>query len=253
MLFTTEDSQKAVKEEIDEYGDSYARDTTIEELREVCTNLFGKLRQPINVPQILDRMPEKFEHPFSSNDFRNDLEQHSIDLGALPGWMFEKCVLYFDQLETAKRKRESDHGPQDLARVLDLRARQACITGRFGGAKIVHDLDHEVATHVLVGDDRGRIQELQERLSTYDIPSEQRYRGSELLTWSLFTVGAGYRVWSRWIGSSKAGRRRRCWTKNVRVTYHASNSSSLMKIDHRLRSSLMTYLDGDYRRCIYEV
>ena len=35
MLFTTEDSKECIDGEVDEYGDSYARDTTFEELRDV--------------------------------------------------------------------------------------------------------------------------------------------------------------------------------------------------------------------------
>lgn len=37
MFFTTEESKKEITKNVDHYGDSYARNLTIEELRTVCS------------------------------------------------------------------------------------------------------------------------------------------------------------------------------------------------------------------------
>ena len=118
-------------------------------------------------------MPNKFEHTFSSNQFRDELEQHGCNLSALPGQMFEKSVIYPEQAaETASWMGKTDHHQQEGRFSTDLFIRQACLTAQFGGAQVVHDLKPEGATHVLVGNNRSRIQGIRERISTY-IPLSQ--------------------------------------------------------------------------------
>ena len=130
-------------------------------------------------------MPEKFEHPFSGTEFREELEQHGNNLTVLPGWTFESCIIYSNQPKTTSLNGESDHRPQDATDVSELQLRQACITARFGGAEVVHDVDYEGVTHVLVGNDRSRIQELREKLSLYATSCQVQCLASESLTWNL--------------------------------------------------------------------
>lgn len=101
-------------------------------------------------------MPAKFEHSFSTNDFKNELEEHGNDLGELPGWMFEGLLLYTDR-QLASDASMTDKDP-------NLRMKQACDTARFARARLTNDLQEGV-THVLVGQDRSTTRALRQKTS----------------------------------------------------------------------------------------
>lgn len=101
-------------------------------------------------------MPAKFEHSFSANEFKTELEDHGNGLRELSGWMFEGLILYTD------RKLASDASLTD--KVLDFRMKQACDTARFAGARLTNDLKEGI-THVLIGEDRSTTKVLRQRIS----------------------------------------------------------------------------------------
>lgn len=153
MFFTKEDSRDMVEQNVDEYGDSFARDFSLDELR-----------------SIFDEMP-KLEGAFNVHDFRGQLEKHHHELGELPGWMFEGLLMYADLPEHNKQSEEmvEDILAQDQDDVIvsgSLRMRQACNTARFAGASFTEDFGDASITHVLVNDERARVKFLRKAVST---------------------------------------------------------------------------------------
>lgn len=149
MFFTKEDSKDMIDENVDEYGDSFARDISIDELR-----------------SIFDEMP-KLEHSFDVHEFRDQLEEHDHGLGEVPGWMFEGTLIYADftgkDEANGDMPPESGHGQGNTAQ---FRMRQACNTARFAGASITEDFEDTNITHILVNDDRTRAKVLRTAIST---------------------------------------------------------------------------------------
>ena len=149
MFFTKPDTERRIETAVDKHGDSYERDVTADELKE-----------------IFDSMPTTFnEHAFEATDFRNELGTHRHELGELPGWMFEGTLIFVDG--------QDDYGgvhgekkpllQQDPA----FRLQQACNTARFAGGRITHDLRSGI-THVLVGgQDKSRIRALREKIADF--------------------------------------------------------------------------------------
>lgn len=141
MFFTIAESESRIEGAVDEYGDSFARDTTADELKEMFNS-----------------MPAKFEYSFSAKDFKIELQEHGKDLRELPGWMFEGLLLYSDrQLFNDASLTDKDS---------DFRIKQACDTARFAGANFTNDL-REGITHVLVGADGSTTRALRQRTSEF--------------------------------------------------------------------------------------
>ena len=157
MFFTTVKTESRIKGAVDEYGDSFTRDVTVDELKEVrrfsaTLRLFEKL----SGHQVVNSMPTKSEHSFSSEGLKEELEEHGKNLGQLPGWMFEGLLLYID------RQLANDTALTD--KNLDFRTKQVCDTARFAGAHLTNDLKDGI-THVLFGQDRSTIRALRQRVS----------------------------------------------------------------------------------------
>lgn len=145
MFFFTESSKDLIDTNIDQYGDSFARDTTINELRE-----------------IFDAMPNKFETIFNLDEFRKQLDEEQHDLGELRGWMYWGMLLYVDPLAEDFRptlKKQS-------FKTMGLRMKLASSTARFAGAQITSDLNDKDITHIVVGDNRDRPRKLRQEISS---------------------------------------------------------------------------------------
>ena len=123
-------------------------------------------------------MPDKFEEPFDPNVFRLKLAEDGCDLSDVPGSMFRNFKIYVDKpgtsghLDHVNGTSSHDEGipEDDEPPILDLsepelRIELACNTARFGGAEIVHDLDDEKITHVLVGEDKARWKEIRKQVA----------------------------------------------------------------------------------------
>ncbi|ORY59047.1 DNA ligase [Pseudomassariella vexata] len=119
-LFHVSDALKEwAAENVDEFGDSYARDLDVSELR-----------------NLLADMPkhEIIYEPFNKLGFLQQLEEHGHDFGGLKGHLFRKLVVYF-------------------ARGLDVSSSTALKLEnwvKFGGGRITEDLDDESITTVVV-------------------------------------------------------------------------------------------------------
>ena len=127
---------------VDQYGDSLARNTSANELR-----------------QNLESMPSKFESRFRLEELRTQLDEKHHDLGELPGWMFWRMVLYIDPLA------EHSWSPQQDQGIL-LRMKLASNMARFAGARMTGELNDQDITHIVVGYDRARWRELRRQISS---------------------------------------------------------------------------------------
>ena len=123
-------------------------------------------------------MPDQFEEPFDPNLIRLRLSEDGCDLSDIPGSMFHGFKIYVDKLGTsihldhANGTSSHDEGtPEDYEPPMldlpefELRIKLACNRVRFGGAEIVHDLDDEKITHVLVGEDKARWKEIRKQVA----------------------------------------------------------------------------------------
>lgn len=165
MFFIREESKASIEENIDEYGDSYARDVTVEELNEVMSSVVPSLSLRLRRKQIFNRMPENFEPRFEAQTFRDELEQHGEGLEDLPGWMFERSVLYVVEYTAAGSRGSLRCDEGDVQDTERLRVKQAVDTARFAGAKVVHDVVDENVTHIVVGADRDRVKIMRKQTS----------------------------------------------------------------------------------------
>ena len=129
---------------VDHFGDSYARDVSIEELKE-----------------LLDSMPSGFDRGFHGSRFRSELLENDDDLRELPGWMFKGLVIYLDVYSAngdGPQASRQSHGDRGLA--------QAGKLARFAGAQVTGVLRPGV-THVLVGENRSQNQALRRQVSSF--------------------------------------------------------------------------------------
>ncbi|TVY21804.1 DNA ligase 4 [Lachnellula arida] len=78
MFHMTEEVRESIEGNVDDYGDSYARDVNSDELK-----------------RILDDMIHPKNYKFSPNAFLSQLEEHGHGLGELPGSLFARCVVRF--------------------------------------------------------------------------------------------------------------------------------------------------------------
>lgn len=165
MFFTREESKASIEENTDEYGDSYARDVTVEELEEVLPFILPSMTSKLRYQEMLRQMPGKFEHRLVARIFRDELEQHGEGLGELPGWMFEQAVLYVDGYPAAESVGNKSWVEGDAPGAEGLRIKQAVNVACFAGAKLVYDVEDETITHIVVSADRDRMKALRRQTS----------------------------------------------------------------------------------------
>ncbi|CAG9942036.1 unnamed protein product [Clonostachys rosea f. rosea IK726] len=133
-LFHATDALKhTAAQNTDQYGDSYAREVSVDELREILAD-----------------MP-KFESldTFNKKGFIEELEERGKDLNNLKGMAFQRCVVYL------KTVQDSD---KNLAYRLSNYV-------RYAGGVCVDDMDNSDITHVvLVGQDSAESREVGEQV-----------------------------------------------------------------------------------------
>jgi len=146
MFFTKPETESRIESATDEYGDSFARDVTVDELN-----------------TIFESMPIKSEHAFDASEFRNELSAHDHGLGQLPAWIFEGVLMYADVPD------HDTEPPLPMHESPDFRMTQACTTARFAGARMANELEQGV-THVVLGggeDYRSRSKVLRKKVSEF--------------------------------------------------------------------------------------
>ncbi|KAJ3551575.1 hypothetical protein NPX13_g11328 [Xylaria arbuscula] len=119
LFHSADETQRAAEENTDEFGDGYARDLGLEELR-----------------QLLRDMPKKeiTETPFHKEKFLQQLRDHCHDLGQMRSHLFKGMSVYLAGVNTA-----------DSIEVCQVKNRI-----RFGGGTLASSLDSETTTHIAV-------------------------------------------------------------------------------------------------------
>ena len=167
MFFIKEESKAIIQSSIDEHGDSFARDVSLDELREVRCTAMHHASQVLKYAKIFKEMPNKHEHKSSSGNSRTELAEYDHGLEELPGWMFKGLLLYADyQKLTISNGGTSVDKPKAL-KESGLRIKQALDRVRFAGADFTTDITTEDITHVLVENHTGQAKFLREKLSRY--------------------------------------------------------------------------------------
>ncbi|KAL2075322.1 hypothetical protein VTL71DRAFT_265 [Oculimacula yallundae] len=129
-------SQDDFQNNVDVYGDSYARDTNVDELK-----------------VLVDYMIHPKNSSFSADEFLTQLEEHGRGLGETTGSMLRGCVVKFVA-----------SGQEDTDKDIDLLiARNRLL---FSGGKVAESDEDEGITHfVMVDEDRALIKEVRQRVS----------------------------------------------------------------------------------------
>ncbi|KFA52786.1 hypothetical protein S40293_00858 [Stachybotrys chartarum IBT 40293] len=133
ILHATDETKAVVAQNADQYGDSYARDVSIDELREIMAG----------IPKIEDG------REFDKAEFLEQLESHGKGLSGLRGFMFQRCVAYFHCTESTKPLRVSRLGHYV----------------KYAGGACTENIRDPSLTHIVVlGDDPMEVGEAGEEL-----------------------------------------------------------------------------------------
>ncbi|WDK15207.1 DNA ligase I [Colletotrichum graminicola] len=122
LLHATEALKTVALQNTDMYGDSYARDISLDELRAIFKSM----------PK---REPDT--EPFDKGQFVNQLLERGHDMGQLRGFLFHRCIVYLHDADS--------EGEGDDTKMLKFRNYLT-----FGGARLVSDADDEAATHIVL-------------------------------------------------------------------------------------------------------
>ncbi|KAL9030387.1 MAG: hypothetical protein Q9196_001495 [Gyalolechia fulgens] len=140
-LFSTFDGSKQMPwSNVDKFNDSFARDVTMEELRDV-----------------FDAMPAKDELPPNPHVIRSQLKEHDHGFGDLPGWLFEGLVIYFGKGQESFSDTQKEEQRPEME--------EAHRLARFAGARVADGIEDDSTTHVVIGKDVGRLGSIRQRFS----------------------------------------------------------------------------------------
>ncbi|KAJ6176959.1 hypothetical protein N7485_003873 [Penicillium canescens] len=132
MFFTMEDKEEEIAANVDKYMDSYARDTNVDELKEIFNQMNKNQDQPNNSldPTTIQRIESQI--------------QDKVNAGytAPRGWLFRDLAFFF-----YTQPNESD-GDEQTRKYIRLRLAQN--TARFAGAQSAASLKDSGITHVVI-------------------------------------------------------------------------------------------------------
>lgn len=148
MFFTTKDKQESVSASIDQFNDSYARDTTVEELRAVSVAYESMISLLADIDKLLEQMGKEREgHETCSPEVIERVTesiQEKVDSGwTMPSaWLFKGLTVYFPEDD------EDEYCPQPKQSHKTHLARN---TVRFAGASVANSPKEPSITHIVVG------------------------------------------------------------------------------------------------------
>ncbi|KAL4802274.1 ATP dependent DNA ligase domain-containing protein [Aspergillus unguis] len=151
MFFTTKDKEETISANIDHFNDSYTRNTTIEELRDLLEQM-GKTQKgtlPCS-PEAVEKLTRHIQEKVHSG-------------WTLPsGWVFKGLTLYFYEGEDS-RNPETPVWQKSQSQRLHLSKN----TAGFAGADIATSLEDSSVTHVIVSPETqaSEVSKLRETLS----------------------------------------------------------------------------------------
>ena len=127
LFHTVTAEQGQYDENVDDFGDSYARDVTEEEVLE-----------------LLGKIPSKdLEDGYGASEIREQLHEHSAEFDNMPGWIFRRTVVYC-----------GDGVASEARRLL-----------AFADARLAEDIEDNTITHVVVVPERSQSKDLRKKLS----------------------------------------------------------------------------------------
>ncbi|KAL3464202.1 hypothetical protein BJX64DRAFT_286626 [Aspergillus heterothallicus] len=146
MFYTTEGKEKEVAGNIDQYNDSYTRDTTLEELRDLLKQM-GK--RPAS-SEALQKLTESIQ------------ERTDAGWTMPPGWLFRGFTLHFPmngEIWSNTEHTTSEH----ISRI-----QSAKNVARFAGANVTDSLNSSLITHIVMGpgNTTSEVANLRQTLST---------------------------------------------------------------------------------------
>lgn len=121
IFFSPDDRKEIYEMEVDQYGDSFGRDTTVEELRECMS----KMKDVSDGGQVDERLM--------------DLVSDS------PGWMFKGTVMCFVDLRSKSNGAAVGSVSETFSQL-----EQARTIARFASARLAEDVEESTVTHVVV-------------------------------------------------------------------------------------------------------
>jgi DNA ligase-4 len=166
MFHTAEADLDMIEQNADEFGDSYCRDITVDQLKRILTN-----------------MPMRSEIKLSNAELMGQFEEHGIEFGETRGSLFRSIVVYIDQgrdVEIVKGDTELKRDPVDVQFIKQNLA--------FGGAKMVNDLADKTITHIIIGEDRSKLSEIRQKIAKKQKIPRMVTMGWVLQSWQEKTI-----------------------------------------------------------------
>ncbi|KAI1105653.1 ATP-dependent DNA ligase [Jackrogersella minutella] len=120
LFYATEAMTHYAEENVDVFGDSYARDLSLDELS-----------------QLLESMPKKevlIGEPFNKDEFLNQLAEHGHDIRSLRSYIFRGAHVHFSATD-------------DVSPISCLKLKNWI---KYGGGSVIDDLDDRSITHVVI-------------------------------------------------------------------------------------------------------
>ncbi|KAF9894601.1 DNA ligase (ATP) [Aspergillus nanangensis] len=134
MFFTTVSKQEEIEASLDQFNDSYSRDSTTEEVRSILEQM-SKNHQ-VDATQNIGAVHKLAER----------IHEQASDLpGALPGWLFKGLTVSFPQLSSTNDTEDEGHTVSQPISRLHFARNTIC----FAGGRVVDSLK-ETTTHVIV-------------------------------------------------------------------------------------------------------
>jgi DNA ligase-4 len=128
LFLIPEGDREQYKDNVDRFGDSYARDTSVDELK-----------------ALMDKMG------VVKNAKADDLTSKLSASADIPGWMFASLVAHFDPVKGSQPNGVDHPGSLDeLGKDLQRRVEADSWTFRFGGGLLSEAVDNGQLTHVVV-------------------------------------------------------------------------------------------------------
>ena len=116
---------------------------------------------------------------FDATRFKQSLLEDRADQDVPKGWLFSDLVVHIDHESLSSDLVSLSQVPDGARRDVAMRAFLVAQTVRFGGAKLVDDLQSEELTHVIIGmsteansADRSRVKRIREQLQWYGVRSK---------------------------------------------------------------------------------
>jgi DNA ligase 4 len=144
MFFVVPEDEENIKNNVDEFGDSYARDVGVDELR----NIFEAMGRRSGTRQ-------------DAAQFLDQLSDHDHKITEVKGWLFRGLRTYLDYgIKSNGEKSFLELGGQSL------RIKLAGNLVKFAGAEIVDDLEDESITHIVISADNPRLGAVRKQVSS---------------------------------------------------------------------------------------